>query len=213
MRWLRQMISLASRVCFQEREAAPAAKLCPQHPEAGLHSPRWHKIENPHLGAPGGPPSARAPGTRSGRHRSQRLVTGMADGNVRASRDFQLARATRPPGQGSPACRPSQCPTRPQEPWDQPGGESKASVRRRAGGPKPAPEARTPCRPASRTHRRDQSPRDARLQLRTAQPRRWMATGDGHGRGPQGSRSLVLFLAPAMLARMRRDAAGRLDFP
>jgi hypothetical protein len=37
---------------------------------------------------------------------------------------------------------------------------------------------------------------------------------DGYRRGTRaGFRSLILFLAPAMLARMRRDAAWRLDFP
>ena len=34
-----------------------------------------------------------------------------------------------------------------------------------------------------------------------------------HGRGPKGSRFPSAFLAPAMLARMRRDAVMRLDFP
>ena len=42
----------------------------------------------------------------------------------------------------------------------------------------------------------------------------WGSPSDTHhGRGSKGSRFLSAFLAPAMLARMRRDAVMRLDFP
>lgn len=115
-------------------------------------------------------------------------------------------------GKAHLARRPSQRPTRRHEPRDQPGG-GKARGCNRAGGQKPAPDASTPCHPDFRTHQRGQARVTTRLQLRTAPPRRWMATGEEHGRGPLGSRSPVLFLAPAMVARMRRDAAWRLDFP
>jgi hypothetical protein len=194
-----------------EHEAAPASKPCLRHPGAGLHLPcRSHRKPAP-WGTWPIPASEGRENMRSLRHRPHRPITAgrMATPELRKPVSRLGVASFRA---GSHSIDHHGGRTRLHEPRGQPGG-GKTCVRHRAERAKARAHARTPCRPALRTHPRDQSPSDARLQLRTTQPRRWMATGDEHRRGPRGFRYPFLFLAPAMLARMRRDAAWRLDFP